>query len=78
MALECRGPLEGIQGTMAVLGVKISIGAISGILQEAACRAEEFDKSVPLDGIGQGANDEIFQGSTPILTGIDLDSTYVL
>lgn len=77
MALDCRAPLEGIQRTMAVLGVKISIGAISGILQEAANRAEEFDKSVPLDGISQGANDEIFQGSTPILTGIDLDSTYV-
>lgn len=27
-------------------------------------------------GICHGANDEIFQGQTPILTGIDLDSTY--
>lgn len=29
-----------------------------------------------MDGIRHGANDEIFQGQTPILTGIDLDSTY--
>ena len=50
---------------------------ISSIIREASERAELFDRGIPLDGIVQGANDEIFQGSVPVLTGIDAESTYV-
>lgn len=78
LSLDCRAPAEGIQRTFSsVLNMHISIGEISAILQEASSRAQLFDSQVPLDSIFQGANDEIFQGNTPILTGIDPESTYI-
>ena len=55
----------------------ISIGRISSILHEASARALEFDNRISLEGISEGANDEIFQGNSPVLTGIDLGSTYI-
>lgn len=78
LALDCRGTAEGIQRTCSeVVGVHLSVGKISRIINEAAEKAREFDEQVSLDNIRQGANDEIFQGSTPVLTGIDLESSYV-
>ena len=78
LSLDCHASIEGIQRTFAsVLGLHLSYGKISSILTEAAERAEWFDASIPLDGITQGANDEIFQGNIPVLTGIDTESSYV-
>ena len=39
--------------------------------------ALEFDNRISLEGISEGTNDEIFQGNSPVLTGIDLSSTYI-
>lgn len=78
LSLDCHASIDGIRRTFSsVLGVDISVGKISSILTEASKRAESFDDSISLDSIRQGANDEIFQGNTPILTGIDVESTYV-
>ncbi len=78
LALDCRGSLEGIQRTCSeVIGVHLSIGNISRIINEAAEKAKELDEQVSLGNIRQGANDEIFQGCVPVLTGIDLESSYV-
>lgn len=78
LSLDCSASIDGIRRTFSsVLGLQISSGKISSIIAEAARRAESFDSSVPLDGITQGANDEIFQGNVPVLTGIDAESTYV-
>ncbi len=55
----------------------MSIGKISRIINEAAEKAQEFDEQVSLDNIRQVANDEIFRGSAPVLTGIDLESSFV-
>lgn len=78
LALDCRGSAEGIQRTCSeVIGVHLSIGKISRIINEAAEKAQEFDEQVSLENIRQGANDEIFQGSEPVLTGIDLESSYL-
>ena len=78
LSLDCHASTEGIQRTFAsVFGMHISYGKISSILAEASERAEQFDASIPLDNIKQGANDEIFQGNIPVLTGIDTESTYV-
>ncbi len=78
LALDCHGSAEGIQRTCSeVTGVHLSIGKISRIINEAAEKAQEFDEQVSLDNVRQGANDEIFQGSEPVLTGIDLESSYV-
>ena len=78
LSLDCHASMEGIRRTFSsVLGLNQSAGKISSILAEASERAEIFDSSIPLDGITQGANDEIFQGNVPVLTGIDAESTYV-
>ena len=78
LALECHAPESGIQQFFgSVLGMHISIGRISSILHEASARALEFDNRISLEGISEGANDEIFQGNSPVLTGIDLSSTYI-
>ena len=78
LAFYCRSSLEGIQQFFKhAFGRHISIGKISEVIDDASVRAQAFDDSIRLEGIHQGANDEIFQGSTPILTGIDAESTYV-
>ena len=78
LSLDCHASTEGIQRTFAsAFGLHLSYGKISSILAEASERAEQFDASIPLDSITQGANDEIFQGNVPVLTGIDTESTYV-
>jgi len=78
LALYCRSPLEGIQCAFEhMFQMKVSIGYISGVINEAAERAQAFDDSVSLEGIHQGANDEIFQCGIPVLTGIDAESSYI-
>ena len=78
LSLDCHASAEGIQRNFAsVFGLHISYGKISSILAEASERAERFDAGIPLESITQGANDEIFQGNIPVLTGIDTESTYV-
>lgn len=59
-----------------VCGKSISAGYISGVINEAARRAQLFDDKIDLTGISQGANDEIFQCGTPILVRVDPESTY--
>jgi len=78
LALAGRATLEGIQSFFELIfGIKISIGKISGTLKEASEKAAEFDKSIDLSKIKIGANDEIYQGEEPVLTGIDLKSQYI-
>jgi hypothetical protein len=43
---------------------------------EAAQRAVGINDSVGLSPIRVGLHDELFQGSQPVLTGIDAASTY--
>jgi len=77
MALDCASSIEGIQRALeSSLGIKVSTGYISGVINEAAHRAQRMDDTISLEGIRQGANDEIFQCGAPILTGIDPVSSY--
>jgi len=71
MALDCASSIEGIQRALeAALDIKVSTGYISEVIKEASIRAQSFDDTISLEGIRQGANDEIFQCGAPILTGI--------
>lgn len=77
LSLDCHASIGGIQRFFErIYHKQISVGYISGVLQEAAVRAQAFDEGIDLSGINQGANDEIFQCGTPILVGIDPESTY--
>jgi hypothetical protein len=59
-----------------VLGVSISLGTVHNIHQRAAQRAIAVNDSVELSEIRVGLHDELFQGSQPVLAGIDAASTY--
>ena len=80
-ALDANASLEGIQRVLAAIDCNNhprSIGHISEFLSRAGAFAAEILKTIPLDGICHGANDEVFDGSDkPVLTGVDPDSTYI-
>jgi len=59
-----------------LLGVPPSLGTIHDVLQQASQRAVAITAGVELSGIQVGLHDEIFQGSQPVLAGIDVRSTY--
>ena len=81
LALDGHSTLEGIQRLLPVIlgpKAKRSIGYISGVLNRAGAFAAEISRTIPLNGIKQGANDEIFDGfDTPVFTGIDAESTFI-
>ena len=78
LAFDCQSPISGIVRFFenAIGKVTVSAGYISGVITEAAKRAQAFDDQIDLSGIRQGANDEIFQCGVPVLTGIDPESTF--
>ncbi len=59
-----------------LLGVSISLGTVHNIHQRAAQHAVIINDSVDLSTIRVGLHDELFQGSQPVLVGIDAASTY--
>jgi hypothetical protein len=54
----------------------ISIGTIHNIVMQAAKKAALINSGEDISGIRFGSHDELFQNSTPVLTGIDVLSTY--
>lgn len=77
IAMHCQASLEGIQRCLQdIHGQKWSIGRIEKVLQCAAAKADEINRSISLENICKGANDEIFQGRFPIMVGVDLETTY--
>jgi hypothetical protein len=59
-----------------LLGVAVSIGCVHDMLQAAARQASVINRDQDLSGIRVGLHDEIFQGATPVLAGVDAASTY--
>lgn len=75
--LICKSSTEDAQRFLfEVFGEWFAIGKISRIINEAATKAKIWNESVDLSDIKIGANDEIFQGNTPILVGVDPKSTF--
>jgi len=56
--------------------IPISVGTIHNRLQSAATSALEINQAQDLSRIKVGLHDEIFQGSQPVLAGVDAASTY--
>ena len=79
LSLYCRAPIEGIvQFFDQVVVHHVSKGTIGNIRKRAAEKAAAFDESIQLDAIREIATDEIFQQGKPVLTGIDIDTNYVI
>jgi len=59
-----------------LLGVRISEGTVHNVHQAAARQAGAINRGIDLSPIRVGLQDEIFQGSQPVLAGVDARSTY--
>src|SRR3954465_10415186 len=59
-----------------LLGLPVSLGCVHDVLQSATRQASVINRDQDLSGIRVGLHDEIFQGATPVLAGIDARSTY--
>ena len=77
LTLICRGSYRGVVEFMRdLLGVSISMGCVHDVLQSATRQADIINRQQDLSGIRVGLHDEIFQGATPVLAGVDAASTY--
>src|SRR5271165_3377269 len=77
LTLICRGSYRGVVEFLRdLLGVSISIGTVHHVLQEATRQAGSINREQNLSGIRVGLHDEIFQGTLPVLAGVDAASTY--
>ena len=77
LALIGRSSYRGIVEFLRdLLGITISIGCVHDVLQAAARQASAINQGQDLSGIRVGLHDEIFQGATPVLAGVDAASTY--
>ena len=56
--------------------MSISVGCVHDVLQAATRQAGVINHEQDLSGIRVGLHDEIFQGATPVLAGVDAASTY--
>ena len=77
LSLICHSSYRGVVELMRdLLGVRISEGTIHNIHQAAARQAGVINRGIDLSPIRVGLHDEIFQGSQPVLAGVDARSTY--
>ena len=76
LVLICRGWYRGaVEFVRDLLGVSISVGCVHDVLQSAT-RQAGINRQQGLSGNRVGLHDEIFQGATPVLAGVDAASTY--
>ena len=77
-ALSCNCPFRGIMELLEeMFGFAPSIGTIHNICRKAAAAAAVLNAGETLEKVRHTAVDEIFQGSTPVFAGVDLNSLYV-
>ena len=77
LPLICHSSYRGVIEFMRdLLGVSVSMGTVHDTLQSAARQAGVINDGEDLSGIRVGLHDEIFQGPTPVLAGVDAASTY--
>src|SRR5215213_4913404 len=77
LTLICRSSYRGVVEFLRdLLGVPVSLGCVHDVLQSATRQASVINRNQDLSGIRVGLHDEIFQGATPVLAGVDAASTY--
>jgi hypothetical protein len=59
-----------------LLGISISLGTVHNELQAATRNAVIVNDAEDLSGVRVGLHNEIFQGKTPVLAGVDAASAY--
>ncbi len=77
LTLICRSSYRGVvEFVRDLLSVPVSLGCVHDVLQAATRQASTINQGQDLSGIRVGLHDEIFQGATPVLAGVDAQSTY--
>jgi len=77
LTLICHSAYRGVVEFLRdLLGLPISVGCVHDVLQAATRQASAINQQQDLSGIRVGLHDEIFQGATPVLAGVDAASTY--
>src|SRR4051812_9338694 len=77
LPLLCRSSYRGVVEFLRdLLGLPVSLGYVHDVLQSATRQASVINRDQDLSSIRVGLHDEIFQGATPVLTGVDARSTY--
>jgi hypothetical protein len=77
LTLICRSSYRGvIEFLRDLLDLPVSLGHVHDVLQAATRQASAVNDEPDLSGIRVGLHDEIFQGATPVLAGVDARSTY--
>jgi len=77
LPLICRSSYRGVVEFLRdLLSLSISVGTVHHVLQSATRQADIINHDEDLSGIRVGLHDEIFQGATPVLAGVDAASTY--
>src|SRR5829696_5722215 len=77
LTLICRSSYRGVVEFLRdLLGLPVSLGHVHDVLQAATRQASMVNDEPDLSGIRVGLHDEIFQGATPVLAGVDAASTY--
>src|ERR671917_1151278 len=77
LPLICRSSYRGVVEFLRdLLGLPVSLGHVHNVLQAVTRQASMVNDEPDLSGIRVGLHDEIFQGATPVLAGVDAASTY--
>jgi hypothetical protein len=77
LALICHSSYRGVVEFLRdLLGIAVSIGTVHSVLETATRQASAINRDQDLSGIRVGLHDEIFQGATPVLAGVDAASTF--
>jgi len=77
LTLICRSPYRGgVEFLRDLLGLPVSLGCVHDVLQAATRQAGAINQGPDLSRIRVGLHDESFQGATPVLAGVDAQSTY--
>ncbi len=77
LTLICHSSYRGVVEFLRdLLGLPVSVGTVHHVLQSATQQAGIINQDQDLSGIRVGLHDEIFQGTTPVLAGVDAASTY--
>jgi len=77
LTLICHSSLRGVVELLSgVFDYDISPSTVHNVIEATVEQARACNEQQDLLGVRIGAHDEIFQGSQPVLVGVDADSTY--
>jgi hypothetical protein len=75
--LVCHSSYRGVfEALRDLFHYPLSLGTLHNIARAAMDRARAHNQQQDLSAVGVGAHDELFQARQPVLTGVDVRSTY--